>query len=121
MRLVCHFISCTSSTTLFYPPDLQADLIEEFKFCKPSQHHYSSLRISGFISISKKLYTKKLFEHCFDAIEVTSDDRKMHVKGVTLLLGRIIVRRVLSRGIRDNACEICSQTRLCLYERSWMG
>ncbi|PNF38060.1 hypothetical protein B7P43_G00349 [Cryptotermes secundus] len=60
-----------------HPPDLQDDLLEEFKFIKiqflprnttPLLQPMDQQVISNF----KKLYTKALFEHCFEVTEGTN-------------------------------------------------
>ncbi|PNF23569.1 hypothetical protein B7P43_G05621 [Cryptotermes secundus] len=57
-----------------HPPDLQADLLEEFKFIKiqflpPNTTLLLQPMDQQVISNFKKLYTKALFERCFEVTE----------------------------------------------------
>ncbi|PNF20376.1 hypothetical protein B7P43_G10240 [Cryptotermes secundus] len=60
-----------------HPPDLQDDLLEEFKFIKiqflpPNTTPLLQPMDQQVISNFKKLYTKALFEHCFEVTEGTN-------------------------------------------------
>ncbi|PNF34534.1 hypothetical protein B7P43_G10746 [Cryptotermes secundus] len=77
-----------------HPPDLQDDLLEEFKFIKiqflpPNTTLLLQPLDKQVISKFKKLYTKALFERCFEVTEATNltlkEFRKYHFHIVACL------------------------------------
>ena len=93
-----------------HPPSLQDDLIEELKFIKihflpPNTTPLLQPMDQQVISNFKKLYTKELFQHCFDVTEKTNLTLKEFWKDHFHIVGCLKIIEKAWKGVTKRILE----------------